>query len=131
MRSPRKASKIAMWALGVFIGALLAIYVAANIAIGSGLRDISRASMNRFEGDRIEALIALADCKTCRLEDRNHAVWALGQFRDRRALPVLHAYYDGGPCSHGYRICQHELEKAIRWTEGKSFMLPQIWRLAL
>jgi hypothetical protein len=131
MRLPEKASKIARWTLGIFLGALVAVYAAADIVIGVGLHDISRTAMDRFGGDRIEALIKLADCETCLLEERNHAVWALGQFRDERALPVLYKYYDGGSCDHASRICQHELEKAIRWTKGNSFMLPQIRRLVL
>ena len=131
MRRPKRAKKIAAWALGTLLGTLLAIYAGVNVAIGSGIHDISHVAMDRFEGDRIDALIALADCADCRVEDRNRAVWALGQFRDKRALPVLQKYYDGTPCSHACSICQRELEKAIRWTEGNAFMLPQIWRLAL
>lgn len=131
MRLTGRVKRIAAWALGILPASLLAAYAGVNVAIGSGLHDVSQMAMSRFEGDRIEALIALADCTGCRVEDRDHAVWALGQFRDRRALPVLHRYYDGTSCNHTCRICQHELEKAIRWTEGNVFMLPQIWRLAL
>jgi hypothetical protein len=127
----KKVLKIAKWVFGIVLGILLIIYLGASILIGWGLKDISQTAKNRFDGDRVEALIALVDCKTCLMEDRNHAVWALGQLRDKRALPILHKYYNGGPCNHTYMICQYELEKAIRWTEGNSFMLPQIWRLAL
>jgi hypothetical protein len=87
--------------------------------------------MAQFDGDRVEALIALVDCQACSLRDRTQAVWALGQLRDKRALPVLYKYFTGKPCDHQRLICQYEISKAIRWTEGKSFMLPQIWRLML
>jgi hypothetical protein len=131
MRVFKKVLKIARWIFGIVLGILLIIYLGASILIGWGLKDISQTAMNKFSGDRVEALIALVDCNACMMEDRNHAVWALGQFRDKRALPILRKYYNGGPCSHTYMICQYELEKAIRWTEGNSFMLPQLWRLVL
>ncbi len=131
MRTLREAIRIAAWVL-CFIAAIgLVGYAGISVWIGRAVMERSQSAMAQFGGDRINALITLVDCETCSLHDRTQAVWALGQLRDKRALPVLYKYYTGTPCDHERRICQYEIEKAIRWTEGKSFMLPQIWRLML
>jgi hypothetical protein len=126
-----KLMKIVSWILGFAIGGAIIAWVGISLLIGWGVNSDSRKAMAQFGGDRIEALIAMVDCQTCNPYDRTQAVWALGQLKDKRALPVLHKYYTGGPCNHFGQICQYELSKAIRWTEGKSFMLPQIWRALL
>jgi len=129
MRIPKRVLKIASWILAIVVGILIVVYIGISIMIGWGINKESRSAMARFAGDRIEALIALVDCQDCRLEDRNHGVWALGQLRDKRALPELYKYRTGKPCNHSRQICQYEISKAIRWTEGNSYMLPQIWRV--
>ena len=131
MRILNRVLKIALWILAIAAGLLIAVYLGVSLTIGWGINNASRSAMAQFNGDRIEALIARVDCNDCRLEDRNHAVWALGQLRDKRALPVLYKYRTGKPCNHLRQICQSEIGKAIRWTEGNSYMLPQIWRVML
>ncbi len=129
MRILKRVSKIASWIFGSVAGILIVVYLGVSILIDWGINKESRSAMARFAGDRIEALMALVDCQDCRLEDRNHAVWALGQLRDKRALPVLYKYRTGKACIYSRQICQYEISKAIRWTEGNSYMLPQIWRV--
>lgn len=123
--------KISIWVLGIVAGILVVLYLGTSMMIGLGVNGTSRSAMAQFDGDRIESLIALVDCKNCGLEDRNHAVWALGQLKDKRALPILYKYRTGKSCDHLRQICQHEISKAIRWTEGNSYMLPQIWQIML
>ena len=127
----KRGLKITGWILGITAGILVALYLGASLMIGLGVNSTSRSAMAQFDGDRIEALIALVDCDNCSLEDRNHAIWALGQLKDKRALPILYKYRTGKPCNHSQQICQYEISKAIRWTEGNSYMLPQIWRVML
>ncbi len=129
MRALADAMKVAAWLLVIVLGVAFVASIPVHISIGSGVNEISQSAMAQFPGDRVEALVALVECESCSLHDRNHAVWALGQLKDKRALPVLHKYYIGRPCDHEREICQYEIAKAIRWTEGKSFMLPQLWRL--
>ena len=131
MQTLKLVLKITKWTLGIIAGILLLVYLGASLLIAQGINSTSRRALGQFDGDRIEALIALVDCQKCTLEDRNHAVWALGQLRDKRALPVLYKYRTGQPCDHLHQICQYEIGKAIRWTEGNSYMLPQIWRAML
>jgi len=54
--------------------------------------------------------------ETNSLEERNTAVWALGQIGDKKALEVLKKSYTGEPCDHTKYLCQHELEKATGLT---------------
>jgi hypothetical protein len=46
--------------------------------------------------------------------ERNRAVWALGQMRERRALAVLANYRTHRKCDHDREICQYEIEKALK-----------------
>jgi hypothetical protein len=71
--------------------------------------------------------MAMVDCEACSLQDRNHAVWALGQTMARPALGTLKKHYDGERCAHESRLCQYELQKAIRLLESP----PKrgVWRL--
>jgi hypothetical protein len=64
-------------------------------------------------GDDVVALIAYVQSDSHSLHDRNLAVWALGQARDERALPVLQAFVAGETCDHSKYLCQHELKKAL------------------
>jgi hypothetical protein len=85
--------------------------------------------MARFPGDRVAALAAVVECGECSLQDRNHAVWALGQLEAERALPVLQKYYDGERCTHSTRVCQHELGKAIRMIEARPGRTGLAWNV--
>lgn len=69
-------------------------------------------------GDDVAALIDFIDSNSHSLRERNSAVWALGRLRDHKALPALEPFYNGMPCDHDKKLCQHELEKAIRLCGG-------------
>ena len=64
-------------------------------------------------GDDVAALIAYVQSGSHSLHDRNLAVWALGQARDERALPVLPTFVTGETCDHSKYLCQYELKKAV------------------
>ena len=117
--------------LGIAAGLLLSGLLFIEGLIGVGVLYESQKAMALFPGDRIEALISVVNCETCNLSDRNSAVWALGQLRDKRALPVLYKYRTGKPCNHTTSICQKEIATALKWTEGNAYMFPQVWRVVL
>ena len=123
--------KIAALIASIVGGLLVLAFTVLQLVIGWGVDRESQKALALFPGDRIQALIAQVDCPTCDLAHRNHAVWALGQLRDKRALSVLYKYRTGQPCNHLRFICQYEISKAIRWTEGNGYMLPQFWRILL
>lgn len=115
----------------VLMIALIALFFCAEISIGLGVRQFSQIAQCRFQSDRIAALIAMVDCDSCAMSDRNHAVWALGQLADSRALPILEKQYTGGKCDHLHDICQYELEKALRLVRNGHNVESLFWRWML
>lgn len=107
MKSPWIKAAIGIVALLVLGMAGIQLYIEWSV------RSFSRAAVSRFSGDSESALIELAACRTCSLTDRNHAVWALGQMRSARALPVLAQFKTHRRCDHSHEICQYELDKAM------------------
>lgn len=97
---------------------LLVAFVLICCSIRSGVRDISAEATKQYPGDRVEALISYVQNKNNSLRKRDLAVWALGQIGDQRALPTLEKSYTSGPCDHDSRLCQGELQKAIKLCKG-------------
>jgi len=116
----RKARKIIVVtvASGLVLGACA--FGALRWEIQSALDESCRLAQaaHPHPGDDIAALLAFARSPSHSLRQRNHAVWALGQARDPRALPFLESCYTGAPCDHERGLCQHELAKAIACCRG-------------
>jgi hypothetical protein len=116
-------------AVAILIG-VLGLLACDGLIIGSHLRSFSRKAQSQFPGTRVEALIALVQCQSCDRRDRNHAVWALGQLDDQRALPVLESCYAG---NHGEPLDREMLQIALRhlrhrdWNRSEGFL----WRWML
>ena len=55
-------------------------------------------------------------------QEKNNAIWALGQIGDPKVLPVLQRPYTGKscekPCRRSKSICQREVRKAIQSCKG-------------
>ena len=112
----RRFRDLARWwpvALAAVIGVLAVGLGSVFWMIRSGVaEDVARAQ-REFSGDRVEALMAFVDSDRHPLQERNRAVWALGQIADPRALPVLRKHYTGAECQHDKFLCQYELKKAL------------------
>jgi hypothetical protein len=118
-----------LWAAAGVFTLLVFLLAGIVIAIRSGLQRYSDEAIVRFPGTRVEALIRVVDCGTCAIEDRNHAIWALGQMAEERAGPVLKKYFDGRRCTHQTRLCQYELRKAIRMIETRNRRTGPVMRI--
>jgi PBS lyase HEAT-like repeat-containing protein len=92
--------------------------------IQSGAHEFATRTRQEFPGDEVQALIGLAQSDRHSLTERNHAVWALGQIGDPRALPVLQRLHTGGPCNHSLFLCQKELRKAVDRCSGRNWTPP-------
>ncbi len=86
--------------------------------IRSSVKAICAEATQEYTGDRIEALIAYVNSESHSRRDRNHAVWALGQIGDKRAVSVPERCDTGGSCNHDKYLCQRELGKAIKLCKG-------------
>jgi hypothetical protein len=111
-------------AVGFFVCLAICVCVLAWIRwqIQSGLDDWCATAQvsHPHVGDDVAALIDYVQSESHSLHDRNRAVWALGQARDARALPVLRTYYTGGTCDHERHLCQGELNKAMKLCQGET-----------
>jgi len=110
--------KVLVYGTLICFAFLLFAFVMICFSIRSGVKDISAEAAQLYPGDRVEALITYVKDENRSLRKRNLAVWALGQIGDKRALPVLTQFYTGGPCDHNSRLCQGELQKAIKLCKG-------------
>jgi hypothetical protein len=107
-----------LWTLAGVLAVAVSLFVLEGI-IRLDARATGNRAAARFGGDRIRGLTTLVDCSQCSLRERDMAVWALGELRDRRASAVLKAHYTAGKCDHAADLCQYELGKAIMKIEGK------------
>lgn len=112
------------WKIGgvialVLVLAALVTTVALRASITGSLRDIAAQARHASPAapDDVTALLAWVEDETLPVAERNRGVWALGQLRDPRALPLLHSL-EVETCRHGEDICQHELQKAVALCEG-------------
>ena len=111
----KKLSKV----LGVCFIVCLALCVGwlafARVSIQNGLDEWCEKAQTAHphDGDDVAALIAYVQSDSHSLHDRDLAVWALGQARDERALPVLQSFVTGEKCDHNKNLCQSELKKAL------------------
>jgi len=105
-----------------------------TFGIELSVRGICEKATEAYPGDRVEALMMYVKSdeygyNAQRHRANNHAIWALGQLGDRRALPFLRNLATGQPCDHETNLCQGEILKAIEKLENNSFNLPGfLWR---
>jgi len=111
--------KILLWAGGIVTGLVLLAAGAAYVSIESAVDEAQKRAAAQFPGrDPAQALIEVVDCEKCHMEQRDRAVWTLGQMREERALAVLHKHFYDGRCNHAKFICQYELRKALKRIEA-------------
>ena len=98
------------------------------------LKDVCTMATQKYPGDKVEALMKFVDTEeTSYSADlyraNNHAIWALGQLGDKRALPFLKGLLTGEQCDHETNLCQGEIKEAIDILERDQFNLPKfLWR---
>jgi len=126
-RLPRPV-KIFSAALIIGTIGIVGLYGLACCQIGIGVKKISNEAIQIYQGDKVEALINFMNSEGHPLPKRNHAIWALGQLGDKRALPSLEKLYTGEPCDHSKYVCQDELKKAIKLCRGELNISAWTWR---
>ncbi len=90
---------------------------------------ISGQALTAYPGspDRVSALMSFLTDEEQPLADRDRAVWALGQYRNSRALPLLWSNMKEEECRHGAELCQRGLAKAVALCENPG---PDLLRIA-
>lgn len=118
------------FAIGVSV--FLLFFFVTSVWIGYDAKKICQEAKWEYKKtDCVEALIDTLDDENQGYRTRNHAIWALGQLGDGRALPVLQKHYTGDipdrePLDDV--ISQYELEKAINLASGGLNITAFIWR---
>jgi hypothetical protein len=111
----------------VFLWALVAGFVILAGAAGftyhqiyKGVARITEQARSSFPGDAVEALSTFILSDSLDFEDKNAAIWALGQFADPEALPFLEKLNSeieeqAVPFDRSGGLSKYEIEKAIKW----------------
>jgi len=124
--------KLIIYAFILGFGACLVFYAVTCKAIFSEVQSICKMAQEQFEGDEVEATIAMLQSEQTSFVQKNKAVYALGQIGDKRALPALQGQVTGIPCEkpcpkHKY-VCQYNLETAIKGCSGKFSLTRWMYR---
>jgi hypothetical protein len=119
----RSLKKILIYTF-LFVILLTIICIAAVFhTIYSDVKQVTKAAQSKFPGDSVQALITYLQSDDVSFENKNKAVWALGQIADPRALQPLRDLCTSvkcqKPCSKKNKICQYELEKAMGFCSGE------------
>ncbi len=120
-----------IYAGAIGVGLLLLFIFIANVWIGHEAKNLCQNAKWQYGGDCVTALMAQLDDEHQGFRARNHAIWALGELGDSRALPLLEKYYTGvipdrEPLDE--TISQYELEKALKLARGGFNMTAWAWR---
>ncbi len=116
----------------ILAGTSVLFFMSTCAWIGFSVRERCQTAREQYGGTCSSALMEyLRDEAGHSLQERNDAVWALGQLGDRDALPLLKHYYTGEECQHDKYLCQYELQKAISLIEGGFNSTAWMWRKGL
>ena len=117
-------------ALGFFIIGFL-IYIITSLWIGSDVRRFCKTAKKYYGGDCVSSLSEMVDDRGMPFKDRNHAIWALGQLGNPKALTYLTKYYTATiPEKESLEtgLSQYEISKAIGLIQGGVNISAIIWR---
>jgi hypothetical protein len=99
--------------------------------ISSDVRAACKKTHQQFEGDCVEALIAVLESDRLIFKEKNQVIWSLGEIGDNRALPALQKLFTGESCSKlrdsSKKICQYGIKKAIRGCQGFN-VVSYVWQ---
>jgi len=99
--------------------------------IGYSVKTDCQNAQKRYEGTCTEALSQFLDDESNPFEDRNSAIWSLGQLGETEALPILEKYYTGNIPDReplDQTISQYELRKAIKLVKSGVNLGAWVWR---
>jgi hypothetical protein len=109
----------------ILAGGLLVL----QIGIGFSVKQNIRFAQQKYPGTAEDALISYMMDENISPEGRTHeAIWALGQIRSEKALPLLKDLYKDDPKGktcygrHDSLLCQYEIHKAIVAIERRGLI---------
>jgi len=121
-----------LYLIAISISVFCLFLMITGIWIGHEAKRLCQEAKWEYQqNDCVDALIMTLDDEKQGYRTRNHAIWALGQFGDHKALATLQKHYtdnipDREPLDE--MISQYELKKAINLTNGGTNIISWIWR---
>lgn len=130
-KSSPKNNQAVHYGMSIGLSIFMLFFFITSAWIGYEVQDTCHDAIQSYGGDCIGALTTLVEDETKPYQDRNSAIWALGQFGDNRALNTLQNLYTGEiperePLDE--TLSQYELQKAIKLVEGNPNISAVIWR---
>lgn len=122
------------WAVVGSLGFILIgviIFIITSLWIGSDVRRYCKSAKKIYTGDCVSALSEMVDDTSMPLRDRNHAIWALGQIGNPKALSYITKNYTGKTPekeSLDTKLSQYEMTKAIKLMQGGFNISAIVWR---
>ena len=135
--SGKKNDTRSQWERVLIFGPIILIIAAAIYAIScfsifSGVKSICFEAKKEFKGDSVEALMALIESDKFGFQEKNKAIWALGQIGDKRAMPLLEKLNTGevqkAPYNTDKYIVQYSVKKAIKQCKGEFSLTRWMYR---
>ena len=114
--------RIIIWTLVAALLILLGSAAYTFIMIHKQVYRVTEIARQEFGGNAVEALSSLIGSDAHGFEEKNTAIWALGQLADPEALPfleLLNSELEGDPVpfDRSSGLSKYELEKAIKWCK--------------
>jgi hypothetical protein len=116
--------RIILWTIVALLAILLGTVCYTFNQIYRQVNRITAIAKSEFPGEAVEALSSLIESDLHGFEQKNTAIWALGQLADPEALPLLEQLdaetpEDSVPFDRSGGLSKYEIEKAIKWcTKG-------------
>lgn len=129
----KTAKNIFFYVFAIGNSIFLLFFFITSVWIGHEVKRLCQeARWEYHQTDCVTALITTLEDEHRGYRTRNHAIWALGQFGDHRALPSLEKYYTGNIPDReplDITISQYELQKAINLVSNHPNLTALIWRI--
>ncbi|WP_340113886.1 hypothetical protein [Maribellus mangrovi] len=108
---------------------LLLLFLGTSFYVEYRVQETCKLALESYPGDKIQALVNVAQSRAECDDEKSRALWAMGQLGAKQALPYLLENYDG---IEETNICIYEAQFAIKKIQNDSFNLPGfLWRWLL
>jgi len=137
LKSTSRFRRILLKGIVVVFAACVVVIVLFPLWVELHVKKMCGMATRKYPGDKVQALMKFVETeeygyRADLYRANNHAIWALGQLGDKRALPFLKSLLTGEPCDHETNLCQGEIKEAIQKLERNQFNLPKfLWRRIL
>ena len=126
MGKSRLPVRILFWGTSFVVATILVFLFAVSFYIELRVQRSCEIAATSYQGDEIQALIAMIKDEDGCSKQKARALWTLGQLGNKRALPFLRVNYGDREEDD---LCIHEGQFAILKIEEERFNLPGfLWR---